>query len=498
MPTWLTTLLLTLTYHALIVGASLGLPVLAPFAGPDLAADPGWIGYYASVIFATATFSSLLSVGFIQRLGSIRTCQCSLVAAAAGLAVIPVGSLAALALSGALIGLAYGPVNPAASPLLARHTPERLAPLVFSIKQTSVSIGGAAAGLLFPAAAIAFGWQQAAGAWAALCLGLAVALQAWRRSLDTERDPIAPIASRTLLRPLRTVVEDAELRSLAIAITAFSMAQFGVMAIYVTYLWRQVGLSPTRAGAALSLVLTMSTISRIALGWASARHSPRRITALLAVAAAAAYGLTALVAPSWSFGAILALSALIGATGFGWSGVMMYEVARSSGPGLIAAGTAGVMTFAYVGALAGPAMFSGLLTATGSYRPAFVAIAMIVLIPALVLVRRRAGAFNASSRLLFPSSRPRAIVSTSRGAGLARALLGASERISVDLGVTLGELLEKDMVAVKLGADIHQVAVASPAYLARHGTPATRPICMPTAASTGASPAAASSTIGSS
>jgi DNA-binding transcriptional LysR family regulator len=42
-----------------------------------------------------------------------------------------------------------------------------------------------------------------------------------------------------------------------------------------------------------------------------------------------------------------------------------------------------------------------------------------------------------------------------------------------DLGITLGELLEKDMVAVKLGADVHQIAVASPAYLARHGTPET-------------------------
>jgi DNA-binding transcriptional LysR family regulator len=40
-----------------------------------------------------------------------------------------------------------------------------------------------------------------------------------------------------------------------------------------------------------------------------------------------------------------------------------------------------------------------------------------------------------------------------------------------DVGITLGELLEKDMVAVKLGGDIHQVAVASPDYIARHGTP---------------------------
>ncbi|MBB6250811.1 LysR family transcriptional regulator [Nitrospirillum iridis] len=42
-----------------------------------------------------------------------------------------------------------------------------------------------------------------------------------------------------------------------------------------------------------------------------------------------------------------------------------------------------------------------------------------------------------------------------------------------DVGITLGELLAKDMVAVKLGPDLHQVAVASPDYIARHGQPRT-------------------------
>jgi len=40
-----------------------------------------------------------------------------------------------------------------------------------------------------------------------------------------------------------------------------------------------------------------------------------------------------------------------------------------------------------------------------------------------------------------------------------------------DAGMRLGELLDNDMVALKLGGEIRQLAVASPAYLARHGTP---------------------------
>jgi Transcriptional regulator len=42
-----------------------------------------------------------------------------------------------------------------------------------------------------------------------------------------------------------------------------------------------------------------------------------------------------------------------------------------------------------------------------------------------------------------------------------------------DVGFTLGEVIEKDMVAVRLGGDIRQIAVASPAYIARHGRPET-------------------------
>jgi DNA-binding transcriptional LysR family regulator len=42
-----------------------------------------------------------------------------------------------------------------------------------------------------------------------------------------------------------------------------------------------------------------------------------------------------------------------------------------------------------------------------------------------------------------------------------------------DVGFTLGEVIEKDMVAVRIGGDLWQIAVASPAYIERHGRPET-------------------------
>jgi len=40
-----------------------------------------------------------------------------------------------------------------------------------------------------------------------------------------------------------------------------------------------------------------------------------------------------------------------------------------------------------------------------------------------------------------------------------------------DVGFTLGEVLEKDMIGVRIGQDFRQIAVASPDYVAKHGRP---------------------------
>lgn len=40
-----------------------------------------------------------------------------------------------------------------------------------------------------------------------------------------------------------------------------------------------------------------------------------------------------------------------------------------------------------------------------------------------------------------------------------------------DVALRIGEVIEKDMIALKIGPDMRQIAVASPAYLEQHGTP---------------------------
>ena len=42
-----------------------------------------------------------------------------------------------------------------------------------------------------------------------------------------------------------------------------------------------------------------------------------------------------------------------------------------------------------------------------------------------------------------------------------------------DVGVRLGDLLERDVVAFKLGGNLREIPVAAPSYLNTHGCPAT-------------------------
>jgi DNA-binding transcriptional LysR family regulator len=67
-----------------------------------------------------------------------------------------------------------------------------------------------------------------------------------------------------------------------------------------------------------------------------------------------------------------------------------------------------------------------------------------------------------------------------------------------DAAIRIGEVIEKDMVAIRLGPDLRQIAVASPDYLARRGEPNIPGTCCHINVSAGAGRDTSSPTNGSS
>jgi MFS family permease len=368
-----TSILLSMLFvQALVVVASLGVAVIAPILGPEVGLLPAFASFYATSVYCAAAVGVLPAPLLVARYGALRVSQVTLLLAAAGLIALTIFPVAGLALSGVAIGLAYGPNNPASSHLLAKHTPPHLRARIFSLKQTSVPLGGVAAGLAIPFITENMGWRAALLAAAAGCLLVAIAIQPLRRRLDGDRNPIAPIFSRALLDPLRMISRGGPLRVLAVGSAAFCALQFTFTAMFVTFLSERAALPLQSAGQALAFGTGASLLARPFWGWLADRFTSAFVLALVGLVMGSASIFVALITPDWSFPAIIGLSCIIGATAIGWNGVYLAEVARVCGPKDVARATSGTMFVTFLGALSGPLIYGLLARMSGSLALGFV------------------------------------------------------------------------------------------------------------------------------
>jgi MFS family permease len=367
------------------------LPVLAPLIAQERGQDPRLVGLYAALIFGAAIVSSLATPPLVARWGPLRVMQFTLVPAAAGVLTLMSDLLAGFAVSAVLIGLAYGPANPASSVLLARVTPAHLRARVFSAKQTSVPLGGVLAGALVPVLASAWSWRAAVCTVAILCLVTAGAVQPWRRRLDDGDRPEVDVRLAALIRPVTLLGRSRSLRGLAGLSGLFAAVQFCFGSVFVSYLATDGGLPLITAGAMLSLALGASIAARVLWGWAADRTHASAVLAAITVLMAVSSFATAAITPDWPRAATAIVAVLFGASAYSWNGVFLSEVARAAPKDGIGAATAGCMCVTYVGALFGPAVFSVLSARLDDGRLGFCLLGAIAIVAGVLAVRLGTG-----------------------------------------------------------------------------------------------------------
>jgi len=363
-----------LATYATIILASMTLPVLAPTASQTLEIPARYIGLYAAILYAGAALSSMAAPNIVARYGALRTSQGGLGFAAAGLFVLAVGTVASAVLSAVLIGLAYGPGNTASGRLLTAMTTPGKRSGIFSIKQTSVPAGSAICGVAAPLLALKFGWQGAAFALGLVCLVVAAAVQPWRAVLDSGREPAHPLLPRKPLAGVALVMRGPRLRALGITGLVYSGMQYAFGAVMVAFFVDRAGVSALEAGLVLSAAMVTSVIARLAWGYVADRTRPDIVLGFLGLLTAASVVAAVFVDAGWSRLALIALGCWFGAAGFSWNGVYLALVADIAGPERVAAATSGVMTFVFVGSLAFPALFAGLIAVSG-YNAALLSVA---------------------------------------------------------------------------------------------------------------------------
>jgi nitrate/nitrite transporter NarK len=249
-------------------------------------------------------------------------------------------------------------------------------------------VGGVLAGVAVPALVLGLGWRGTALVCAGLCFLLALAVAPLRRRLDDDADPRAP-AERGVPAAIRLVLQRAALRRLALASLAFSAIQLCFSSFVVTFLVARVRLDLVSAGAVMALAQAAGVGARILWGWVADRLlPPRSLLMLLGFMMAVAGAVTGLIGEAWPLAAIVAVTMVLGASALGWNGVYLAEVAQLAPAGAVGAATGGALSLTFLGIVIGPPLFSALVAATGSYRPAFLAAATAAALAALTLRRR--------------------------------------------------------------------------------------------------------------
>ncbi|MCF8172048.1 MAG: MFS transporter [Candidatus Methylopumilus sp.] len=369
---------------ALVLNA---VPILAPVAAEALSFSPEWIGYFISIVYVAGMLSALVSGNFIVRYGSIRVSQLGLALCALGLALVASGNLTLIVLGALIMGIGYGPISPASSHVLGRTTSPERRSLAFSIRQTGNPIAGFLAGLAIPVLVVVTGWKITLFLVAALSMVFIWVAEPFRQELDNDRLATSPFSLSQITQPIKLVFMNRDLRELGIVSFVFCGLQMILTSYLVTYLTLEINISFVAAGFVLAMTQLVSVFARVFWGWVADRFlSPRKVMVILGVTMAACAVLTGILTATWSYGFIMLLMTIFGASAIGWNGVYMAEVARVSPPGMIASTTGASLFFTYLGGIVCPSGFAFVIMATGSYQYGFIIFGLLALVASLILL----------------------------------------------------------------------------------------------------------------
>jgi len=384
--------------------ASLSAPaVLAPIAAPSLGQSAADIGWFTSLAYCVAMFAGLFASHQVSRRGAVRLTQFAMLASALGLMLLALRSLWTILPAALAIGLAYGCTNPAAADILSRHTPAHRRGLFFSLKQTGVPLGVAAAGLAVSVLVPLFSWAQTVLFLVVPCLAVALLSEPMRQGLDgvpaNQDSAGVRVASSTagmlarrilaLIRePLALVISDRRLRILGLSSFAFASTQVAFLTFLVTYLHLEIQLPLALAALLLAVSQGIATLARVFWGYLSDRWiRPSVLLGLLGLGMALGMLALAILPPGVSRALAGAVAAVCAATAVAWNGVFFAEISSRAPPGRIAQVNGGTQFLTFFGAMLGPVLFGLGLAASGNYRVAIAGCGLLPLAAAAGLWR---------------------------------------------------------------------------------------------------------------
>ena len=371
------------------VGSSaiLAVAVSAPDSFPDIGISDSYVGIFTGFVYFVSMFFGSFCTRFITRYGPIRILQISAIASTLGLSFFTLATPTATILCAIFLGIAYGPINPSHAPVLLRVSHSGNRGVFFSIKQSGVTVGGAAAAVIVPYIAVLWNWQ--AGIFAIALMGIIsiLMLQPMRDEFDRDRTKINLTWSFSqLVQPVIDVFKNPLLRGFALVGFTYAGVQVSVGSYFVVYLVTR-EFSLVDAGICFLFVNIGGVIGRVAWGGLSDKWlTPKYTLTLIGVVSAVSLCGMYLVSDSWNVFLLYVFSFVVGASTHGWNGIFLAEIADHAPAGESHNWTAGVQFVIYAGVAVMPPLFGGIIFATGNYSIAFFMIAAFALIASAALI----------------------------------------------------------------------------------------------------------------
>jgi sugar phosphate permease len=280
-----------------------------------------------------------------------------------------------------------GPLNPAGSRILARHSPPRWQPFVFSVKQTGTPMGGMLAGLLLPPLMALYDWRMAIITIAILPLLTLLGIQFIRNDLDDDRNPAYRISLAGIADSLCVVVTSKRLVTLAAAGYFYTFTQMAILSFMVIYLEEANGLSTEFAGGIFAIIHGAAIPARMFWGAIAGRFVRSWVLlGLIGIIMSGSVIAMSFFTPAWPFWLTALVAVMLGASTNGVLGLLLSEFARLAPPGKVGEVAGGGQFFLFFGIVSGPPAFGAMVEYGGGYTNAFYLIAATALIAGLYLL----------------------------------------------------------------------------------------------------------------
>ena len=368
--------------------------LVLPVAAPEMSAETGLnvslIGAYTGILYGVSFFTSLGCGGYIQRYGPLRVSQFSMFSLGTGLLLSSLGSIWSICLGAIYMGIGSAVATPCSTVILAKLSPPKHAPLIFSLKQTGVPVGGMIAGLMVPLLAATYGWRGAFVGAGLTCLIYGILLQPLRKRYDTDLGPGYGFSFRVVFAMLRRVLAHKAYRELAFTWWFYVGVQSLFGAFFISFLVQGLDYELAQAGYIFAVAQGISILARVLWGWISSHLiKPRTMLALFGLMISLSALLTGLFTKDWTVIEITLVAILYSASAISFHGVLIAEMARIAPEGEMAAMTGGILSFAMLGMMSYPAIFGLALQITEGYKLGFILAAIPALIVGLRLFWRR-------------------------------------------------------------------------------------------------------------